>query len=53
LQAFYLELRRKHQGREDYTPITLRQLESLVRLTEARAKLEMREEATAEDGERA
>jgi len=50
LQEFYLDLRRKHQNQKDYTPITLRQLESLIRLTEARAKLELREEATENDG---
>uniref|UniRef100_UPI00358FB3BE DNA helicase MCM8 isoform X2 n=1 Tax=Myxine glutinosa TaxID=7769 RepID=UPI00358FB3BE len=50
LQDFYLELRRQHQD-VDSTPITTRQLESLIRLTEARAKLELREEATKEDAE--
>ncbi len=49
LQEFYLELRRLHHRSGDCAPITLRQLESLVRLTEARAKVELREEATAED----
>lgn len=48
LQEFYLELRRLHHC-SDGAPITLRQLESLVRLTEARAKLELREEATRQD----
>lgn len=33
LQEFYLELRRQNQG-PDSTPITTRQLESLIRLTE-------------------
>ncbi len=33
LQDFYLDLRRKHQT-QDSTPITTRQLESLIRLTE-------------------
>lgn len=47
-QAFYLELRKQHQT-QDSTPITTRQLESLIRLTEARARLELREEATKED----
>ncbi|XP_075060108.1 DNA helicase MCM8 isoform X2 [Mixophyes fleayi] len=50
LQNFYLELRKQKQG-IDSTPITTRQLESLIRLTEARAKLELREEATKEDAE--
>jgi len=48
LQTFYLELRAQHQT-ADSTPITTRQLESMVRLTEARAKLELREEAGEQD----
>ncbi|PSN44603.1 DNA helicase MCM8 [Blattella germanica] len=48
LQSFYLELRQHHKS-SDCTPITTRQLESLIRLTEARAKLELREEATDKD----
>ncbi|OCT79262.1 hypothetical protein XELAEV_18026072mg [Xenopus laevis] len=50
LQDFYLELRKQNQG-IDSTPITTRQLESLIRLTEARARLELREKATKEDAE--
>uniref|UniRef100_UPI00398E7D0C DNA helicase MCM8 n=1 Tax=Pristiophorus japonicus TaxID=55135 RepID=UPI00398E7D0C len=50
LQEFYLELRRQNQG-PDSTPITTRQLESLIRLTEARARLELRENATKSDAE--
>ncbi|GFS16563.1 DNA helicase MCM8-like [Elysia marginata] len=50
IQEFYLTLRRSHQNR-DSTPITTRQLESLMRLTEARARLELREEATRADAE--
>uniref|UniRef100_A0A1B6E6T6 Uncharacterized protein n=2 Tax=Clastoptera arizonana TaxID=38151 RepID=A0A1B6E6T6_9HEMI len=48
LQHFYLELRKQHQT-SDCTPVTTRQLESLVRLTQARAKLELREEASEFD----
>ena len=48
LQSFYLELRQKHRS-PDSTPITTRQIESLVRLSEARARLALREEVTAED----
>ena len=48
LQTFYLELRVQHQT-QDCVPITTRQLESMIRLTEARAKLELREEATEQD----
>nr|XP_060642071.1 DNA helicase MCM8 isoform X1 [Anolis sagrei ordinatus] len=50
LQHFYLELRQQSQ-RADGTPITTRQLESLIRLTEARSRLELREKATKEDAE--
>ena len=50
IKNFYLELRKQHQT-QDSTPITTRQLESLIRLTEARARLELREEATKEDAE--
>ena len=48
LQTFYLELRAQHHA-GDCVPITTRQLESMIRLTEARAKLELREEATEQD----
>lgn len=48
LQKFYLQLR-GHDASADGTPITARQLESLVRLAEARARLELREEITAQD----
>ena len=48
LQTFYLELRSQPQT-QDCVPITTRQLESMVRLTEARAKLELREEASEQD----
>ncbi|RXG72457.1 DNA helicase MCM8 [Armadillidium vulgare] len=48
LQDFYLELRQKLQN-SDSTPITTRQLESLIRLSEARARCELREEVTEMD----
>ncbi|WOL04368.1 putative DNA helicase MCM8 isoform X1 [Canna indica] len=48
LQKFYLRLRDRSTS-ADGTPITARQLESLVRLAEARARLDLREEITAED----
>lgn len=48
LQRFYLRLRDNNTS-SDGTPITARQLESLVRLAEARARLELRQEITAED----
>lgn len=50
IQDFYLDLRRKHQT-QDSTPITTRQLESLIRLSEARARLELREDVTEEDAQ--
>ncbi|CAG9796545.1 unnamed protein product [Diatraea saccharalis] len=50
LQNFYLELRHNHQGNsQDGTPITTRQLEACIRLTQARARVELREEANAND----
>ncbi|XP_046848188.1 DNA helicase MCM8-like [Xenia sp. Carnegie-2017] len=48
LQKFYINLRQQHRS-QDSTPITTRQLESLIRLTEARSRLELREEATRQD----
>ncbi|KAG0465126.1 hypothetical protein HPP92_019290 [Vanilla planifolia] len=48
LKKFYLQLR-DHNTSSDGTPITARQLESLVRLAEARARLDLREEITAQD----
>ncbi|XP_037638413.1 DNA helicase MCM8, partial [Sebastes umbrosus] len=50
LQDFYLKLRSQAHS-ADSTPITTRQLESLIRLTEARARLELRETATNSDAE--
>ncbi|CAI8050102.1 DNA helicase MCM8 [Geodia barretti] len=48
LQKFYKDLRRSRHGAVS-SPVTTRQLESLIRLTEARARLELREEATEQD----
>ncbi|KAK4481048.1 hypothetical protein RD792_011917 [Penstemon davidsonii] len=48
LQKFYLRLR-DHNTSADGTPITARQLESLVRLAEARARLDLREEISTQD----
>ncbi|XP_030638296.1 LOW QUALITY PROTEIN: DNA helicase MCM8 [Chanos chanos] len=50
LQDFYLELRKQNHSANS-TPITTRQIESLIRLTEARARLELREKATQSDAE--
>ena len=44
---YYLKLRRDHHTK-DSTPITTRQLEAMMRLTEARAKLDLSEVATKE-----
>jgi DNA helicase MCM8 len=50
LQSFYLSLRASSCGGvSGGLPITARQLESLVRLAEARARAELREVVTAED----
>ena len=50
LQDFFLDMRARQQG-VDSTPVTTRQLESLIRLTQARARLDLREDATAADAE--
>ena len=50
LQQFYIDLRQNYRS-PDSTPITTRQIESLVRLAEARARLELREEVTQQDAE--
>lgn len=50
LQDFYLHLRKTSQEQAaDTTPITTRQLESLIRLSEARARAEMRTVVTRQD----
>jgi len=48
LRSFYLQLRQRYK-KTDCNPITMRQLESLVRLTQARAKIEMRKECSKMD----
>jgi len=48
LQEFYVQLRKSHHSSEA-TPITTRQLESLIRLAQARARAELRSEVTEED----
>ncbi|XP_013177468.1 PREDICTED: DNA helicase MCM8 [Papilio xuthus] len=50
LQDFYLDLRHNMQSSSnDGTPVTTRQLEASIRLTQARARAELREVATAKD----
>lgn len=48
LQNFYLRLRDRNTS-ADGTPITARQLESLVRLAEARARVDLRDEISEQD----
>ncbi|KAJ3299798.1 DNA replication licensing factor mcm8 [Borealophlyctis nickersoniae] len=50
LQKFYLTLRSKYRS-ADATPITTRQLESMIRLAEARARAELRDQVTQRDAE--
>jgi DNA helicase MCM8 len=50
LQSFYLRSRQRSRV-TDGTPVTARQLESLVRLAEARARVELREEVSAQDAQ--
>ncbi|MCU7788031.1 minichromosome maintenance protein MCM [Pyrobaculum sp. 3827-6] len=53
IKAFYLEMRRRYQGPGTAIAITARQLEALIRLTTAEAKMRLSPIATAEDAERA
>jgi len=50
IQDFYLNLRSIYDE-NDSLPATTRQLESLIRLSQARAKVEMRETVTIEDAQ--
>ncbi len=49
LSEFYTELRQRNLRSNGCNPVTMRQLESLARLTQARAKAELRDECTRED----
>ncbi|MEM0101247.1 MAG: minichromosome maintenance protein MCM, partial [Candidatus Methanomethyliaceae archaeon] len=51
IEEFFLEMRGKSEGTDSPVPITMRQLEALIRLAEARAKLALKEEVTEEDVE--
>ncbi|MEM1537291.1 MAG: minichromosome maintenance protein MCM [Candidatus Nezhaarchaeales archaeon] len=54
IKRFFLDLRSKAEAVPDSpVPITLRQLESLIRAMEARARIALREEVTVEDAEAA
>lgn len=50
---FYVTLRKQGEGEHKPVPITMRQVEGLVRLTEASAKARLSPLATKEDAERA
>lgn len=50
LQQFYLSLREK-QDDDETTPITTRQLEAMIRLSQARAKISLRDSVTREDAQ--
>ena len=49
MRQFYVHLRETHIRENGCNPITMRQLESLIRLTQARAKCEMRKTCTEND----
>jgi replicative DNA helicase Mcm len=52
-ENFYVDLRRSAEGGAAPVPITARQLESLVRLAEARARMALRSKVSAEDAQAA
>jgi replicative DNA helicase Mcm len=51
IEQFFLETRSKGQDADSPVPISMRQLEAVIRLSEARAKLGLRDEVTKEDVE--
>ncbi|KAG7670797.1 hypothetical protein Ndes2526B_g01449 [Nannochloris sp. 'desiccata'] len=53
IKSFYLNLRQQSAADPGAPPVTHRQLESLVRLAEARARIDLREHVTAEDAKEA
>ncbi len=53
IENFYVDLRKTAEGGNAPVPITARQLESLVRLAEARARMALRPKVTREDAEAA
>ena len=55
LQEFYLEMRKAGGNNDNESPvaITARQLESLIRISEAHAKIKLKTEVTIEDAEAA
>jgi replicative DNA helicase Mcm len=53
IENFYVNLRKSAEGGAAPVPITARQLEALVRLSEARAKMALRDKVTREDAKAA
>ena len=53
IEQFYLELRSVGEAPTSPVPITARQLEALIRLAEAHARMALRDKVTAEDAEEA
>jgi len=53
IKEFYVNMRRKAQERGSAIPITPRQLESLIRLAEAHARMALRSYVTVKDAEEA
>jgi len=53
LEDFYVMMRRSATGKDSPIPITARQLEALVRLAEAHAKMALKTMVTEEDAEEA
>ncbi|UCE10392.1 MAG: minichromosome maintenance protein MCM [Candidatus Thorarchaeota archaeon] len=51
IENFYVDLRKTAEGGVAPVPITARQLESLVRLAEARARMALRSKVTKEDAQ--
>ncbi|KAM3185363.1 hypothetical protein ACTXT7_006495 [Hymenolepis weldensis] len=51
IHEFYLNLRKRRKEQRDLFQVTIRQLESLIRLSSARARAELREEITKEDAQ--
>ncbi|GAA0648943.1 minichromosome maintenance protein MCM [Salarchaeum japonicum] len=52
IEDFYVDLRAEGQGEDAPVPVTARQLEALVRLAEASARVRLADEVTQEDAER-
>jgi replicative DNA helicase Mcm len=53
LRNFYIKTRKKAEGEGTAVPITLRQFEALIRLSEASAKVQLSQDVRKEDAQRA